>query len=171
MPGDRPALAGRARSRSETRADSATQMTGRPCPQSGVQEPESESDGESDPGSEADVRPQPASRLLLLCPGCSQPFADRTTLRQHRSAFRTANPACRNHTPKRPRIVRSDVDSARDADDRIRQMMGHGSNSGLAARDAQSPFLQPRHEVGPDDRDGPTWSDRFTQCLQQVYIV
>ena len=59
---------------------------------------------------------------------------------------------------------------AGDADDRIRQMMGDGSDSGLAARDAQSPFLQPRHEVGPGDRDGPTRSHRFTQCLLTVYI-
>ena len=43
----------------------------------------------------------------------------------------------------------SDVDSARDADDLIQRMMGNGSDSGLAARDAQSPFLQPGDEVGP----------------------
>ena len=60
-----------------------------------------------------------------------------------------ADPACRNAAHKRPRTVRRDVDSARDADDRIRRMMGDGSDSGLAARDAQSPFLQPRDEVGP----------------------
>jgi hypothetical protein len=168
MPGDRPALAGRARSRSETRADSATRITGRPSPQSELQELESA--GESDPGSEADVRPQRASKLHLICPGCNKQFADRTTLRQHWSAWKTADPACRNAAHKRPRTVRRDVDSARDADDRIRQMMGDGSDSGLAARDVQSPFLQPRHEVGPGDRDGPTRSHRFTQCLLIVYI-
>ncbi len=171
MPGDRHALAGRARSRSETRADSATRMSDLRS------QSDSESAGrESDSGSEADFRPQRASKLHLLCPGCNKAFADRTKLRQHRAAYRTADPACRNAAHKRPRTVRRhgdrDVDSARDADDLIRQMMGDGSDSGLAARDAQSPFLQPRHEVlvGPGDRDGPTRSHTFTQCLLTVYI-
>jgi hypothetical protein len=76
-----------------------------------------------------------------------------------------------------PRTVRRDVDSARDADDRIRRMMGDGSDSGLAARDAQSPFLQPRDEVGPgpasaSDRrsNSARRCQRFTQCLQLVCI-
>ena len=89
------------------------------------------------------------------------------------------DPACRNAAHKRPRTVRrdSDVDSARDADDRIRRMMGGESDSGLAARDAQSPFLQPRDEVGPGPASASDrWSNsallcqRFTQCLQLVYI-
>ena len=171
MPGDRLALAGRARSRSETR------MTG-PGPQSGVlpsHELESASAGksdgqsDSDSGSDSEARPQRASKLHLICPGCNKPFSDRTTLRRHRSAWRTADPACRNAAHKRPRTVRLDVDSARDADHRIRRMMGDGSDSGLAsglaARDAddQSPFLPPR------DRDE-VWSHWFTQCLYTVYI-
>ena len=89
-----------------------------------------------------------------------------------------ADPACRNAAHKRPRTVRRDVDSARDAGDHIRRMMGGGSDSGLAARDAQSPFLQPRDEVGPgpashgasDCRSNSARRcQRFTQCLQLVY--
>jgi hypothetical protein len=81
-----------------------------------------------------------------------------------------ADPACRNAAHKRPRTVRRDVDSdsALDANDRIRRMMGDGSKSGLAARDAQSPFLQPIDEVGPGDHAGLTRRHKFTQCLQMV---
>ncbi len=45
--------------------------------------------------------------LHLLCPGFNKQFADRTTLRHHRCAWKTADPACRNaaHT-ERPRTVR-----------------------------------------------------------------
>jgi hypothetical protein len=176
--GDRPglALAGRARSRSETRAISATRITD-PGTESDTS-PSQDLESAGDSGLEA--RPQRASRLHLLCPGCNKPFADPTSLRRHRSAWRTADPACRNAAAhKRPRTVRRDVDSARDsdADDRIRMMMGDGSDSGLAARDAQSPFLQPRDEVGPgpasaSDRrsNSARRCQRFTQCLQLVYI-
>lgn len=167
MPGDRHALSGRARSRSETCADSATRNSDPGGPESRA-ERNSESDSEA-----ADVRPQRASRLHLICPGCNKEFADMTKLRQHRAAYRTADPACRNAAQKRPRTVRRDVDSARDADDRIQRMMGNGSDSGLAARDDQSPFLQPRDEVGPGDTDSdgprPTLTRRFTECLQYVY--
>ena len=175
--GDRPglALSGRARSRSETRAISATRITG-PGTESDTS-PSQDLESAGDSGSEA--RPQRASRLHLLCPGCNKPFADPKTLRQHRSAWRTADPACCNAAHKRPRTVRRDVDSARDADDRIqvRRMMGDGSDSGLAASDAQSPFLQPRDEVGPgpasaSDRrsNSARRCQRFTQCLQLVCI-
>jgi hypothetical protein len=152
MSGDRHALAGRARSRSEARADSATPSRMSDLPS----QSDSESAGrESDSGSEADFRPQRASlsNLHLLCPGCNKAFADRTKLRQHRAAYRTADPACRNAAKKRPQTVCRDVDAARqrDAEDRLQQMMGDGSHSGLAASDAHSPFLQPslRDEVGP----------------------
>ena len=166
MPGDRHALSGRARSRSETGADSATRNS-----DPGAGGPESRAERNSESDSEADVRPQRASRLHLICPGCNKEFADMTKLRQHRAAYRTADPACRNAARKRPRTVRRDVDSARDADDLIQRMMGNGSDSGLAARDAQSPFLQPRDEVGPGDTDsdGPTLTRKFTSCLQYVY--
>lgn len=132
----------------QARADSATRKSDR--------QSDSESAGsESDSGSEADFRPQRASKLHLLCPGCNKAFADRTKLRQHRAAYRTADPACRNAAKKRPRTVRRDVDAVRkrDAEDRLQQMMGDGSHSGLAASDAHSPFLQPSlrdaGEVGP----------------------
>ena len=170
--GDRPglALAGRARSRSETRAISATRITGPGTESDTSPSQDLESAGDSESGLEA--RPQRARRLHLLCPGCNKPFADPTSLRRHRSAWRTADPACRNAAHKRPRTVRRDVDSTRDADDRIRMMMGDGSDSGLAARDAQSPFLQPRDEVGPgpasaSDRrsNSARRCQRFTQCL------
>ena len=166
MPGDRHALSGRARSRSETGADSATRNS-----DPGAGGPESRAERNSESDSEADVRPQRASRLHLICPGCNKEFADMTKLRQHRAAYRTADPACRNAARKRPRTVRRDVDSARDADELIQRMMGNGSDSGLAARDAQSPFLQPRDEVGPGDTDsdGPTLTRKFTSCLQYVY--
>ena len=134
MPGDKLALAGRARSRSETRA---TRITG-PGPESELPSQELESAGESDRDSDSgsEARPQRASRLHLICPGCNKAFADPTSLRRHRSAARMVDPACRNAAHKRPRTVRRDVDSARDADDQIRRMMGDGSDSGLAARDA-----------------------------------
>ena len=172
MSGDRHALAGRARSRSEARADSATRMSDLRS------QSDSESAGrESDSGSEADFRPQRASKLHLLCPGCNKAFADRTKLRQHRAAYRTADPACRNAAKKRPRTVRRDVDAARqrDAEDRLQQMMGDGSHSGLAASDAHSPFLQPslRDEVGPGpERDSESQVyTMFAQCLHKVFIV
>ena len=173
MPGDKLALAVRARSRSETRA---TRITG-PGPESELPSQELESAGESDRDSGSEARPQRESRLDLICPGCNKAFADRTSLRRHRSASRMADPACRNAAHKRPRTVRRDVDSARDADDHIQRMMGGGSDSGLAARDAQSPFLQPRDEVGPgpasaSDRrsNSARRCQRFTQCLQMVCI-
>jgi len=156
MSGDRYALAGRVRSRSEARAG--------PGPQS-----ERLVDSESDSEAELEVRPQRASKLYLICPGCNKEFTDMTKLRQHRAAYRAADPVCRNAANKRPRTVRRDNDSARDADDRIQQMMGNRSDSELAARDAQRPFLQPGDEVGPGDSDGPTRSRKFAQCLQNVY--
>jgi hypothetical protein len=167
MPGGRHVPAGRTRSRSETRAASE------PGPQSKLpsQALDSARDSESESGSagESEARPQPrSSKMHLKCPGCNKVFADRTTLRQHCSAWRTADPACRKAAHKRPRTVSLDVDSAQDANDRIRRMMGDGSNSGLAARDAQSPFLQPIDEVGPGARDGLTRMQKFTQCLHIV---
>ena len=170
MPGDRLALAGRARSRSETRMAGPGPLSGvLPSHLESAGESGGESAGESDSetGSETQ-RPQRASKLHLICPGCNKPFSDRTSLRRHRSAWKTADPACRKAAHKRPRTVRLDVDSAQDANDRIRRMMGDGSNSGLAARDAQSPFLQPIDEVGPGARDGLTRMQKFTQCLHIV---
>ena len=170
MSGDRHALAGRARSRSEARADSATRMSDLPS--------QSDSESAADSGSEADFRPQRASKLHLLCPGCNKAFADRTKLRQHRAAYRTADPACRNAAKKRPRTVRRDVDALarqQDAEDRLQQMMVDGSHSGLAASDAHSPFLQPslRDEVGPGpERDSESQVyTMFAQCLHKVFIV
>lgn len=157
------------------RADSATRKSDR---QSDSESAGRESESLSDSDSEADFRPQRASKLHLLCPGCNKAFTDRTKLRQHRAAYRTADPACRNAAKKRPRTVRRDVDAARqrDAEDRLQQMMGDGSHSGLAASDTHSPFLQPslRDEVlGPGARPGlppsVTRSRRFTPCLQNVY--
>ena len=87
------------------------------------------------------------------------------------------DPACRNAAKKRPRTVRRDVDAARqrDAEDRLQQMMGDGSHSGLAASDAHSPFLQPslRDEVGPGpERDSESQVyTMFAQCLHKVFIV
>ena len=168
MPGDRHLLAGRLRSQSEARTDSVSRNS----------ESEPESEPHSDSESET-LRRQPASRrhLLLVCPGCNKPFTNITSLRRHRSSWWMADPACRNAAHKRPRTIRRDVDAARDADDRIRMMMGDGSDSGLAARDAQSPFLQPRDEVGPgpasaSDRrsNSARRCQRFTQCLQLVCI-
>ena len=138
MPGDRHLLAGRLRSQSEARTDSASRNS----------ESEPESEPHSDSESET-LRRQPASRLHLLCPGCNKPFTNSTSLHRHRSSWWMADPACRNAAHKRPRTVRRDVDAARDADDRIRRMMGDGSKGGPAAGDAQRPFLQPRDEVGP----------------------
>jgi hypothetical protein len=174
MPGDRLALAGRARSRSETRMAGPGPLSGvLPSHLESAGESGGESAGESDSetGSETQ-RPQRASKLHLICPGCNKPFSDRTSLRRHRSAWKTADPACRKAAHKRPRTVRLDVDSAQDANDRIRRMMGDGPNSRLASgpavRDAQSPFLQPIDEVGPGDRNGLTRRHKFTQCLQMV---
>ncbi len=165
QPRSRHVPAGRTRSRSETRAAS------QPGPQSKLpsQALESASESESESGSagESEARQQSrSSKMHLKCPGCNKVFADRTNLRQHCNAWRTADPACRNAAHKRPRNVRLDVDSAQDANDRIRRMMGDRSNSGLAA--AQSPFPQPIDEVGPGDRDGLTRRHRFTQCLHIV---
>ena len=161
MPGDRHLLAGRLRSQSEARTDSVSRNS----------ESEPESEPHSDSESET-LRRQPASRrhLLLVCPGCNKPFTNITSLRRHRSSWWMADSACRNAAHKRPRTIRRDVDAARDADDRIRRMMGDGSKGGPAAGDAQRPFLQPRDEVGPGNRDCLTWSHRFTQCLQRVFI-
>lgn len=155
MPGDGHALVRSTRSRSQSG----------PGPQSGEHprhelDSELESAGESH--SESEARPQPrASKLHLICPGCNKQFADRSCLRRHRSASRMADPACRNAANKRPLTVRLAVDyqSARDAHDRIQRMMGDGSNRGLPARDAQSPFLQPRDEVDPAE---------YTKSLHKV---
>jgi hypothetical protein len=138
---------------------------------SGVSSSASEAGELLDSNSEADVRPQRARKLHLICPGGSKELTDMTKLRQHRAAYRTADPASSNAANKRPRTVRRDNNSARDADDRIQQMMGNRSGSELAVRDAQSPFLQPRDEVGPGDSNGLTrpWSRTFAQCLQNVY--
>ena len=135
---------------------------------------DSEADSEAAGAADASARrPQTrgASKLHLICTGCNKLFANRTSLRQHWSAWTTADPACRNAATKRPRTVRRGVVSAaaQDTDDRIQRMVGDQSNRGQAASDAQSPFLQPRDEVlGPGDRDGPTRSHRFTQCLHTV---
>jgi hypothetical protein len=90
----------RARSRSEARAG--------PGPQS-----ERQVDSESDSEAELEVRPQRASKLYyLICPGCNKEFTDMTKLeiasaQPGRAAYRTADPACRNHAAanKRPRTV------------------------------------------------------------------
>ena len=129
---------------------------------------DSEADSEAAGAADASARrPQTrgASKLLLICTGCNKLFANRTSLRQHWNAWRTADPACRNAATKRPRTVRRGVVSAaaQDTDDRIQRMVGDQSNRGQAASDAQSPFLQPRDEVL-----GPTRSHRFTQCLHTV---
>ena len=117
---------------------------------------DSDSESEAAGAADASARPQTrgASKLHLICTGCNKLFANRTSLRQHGNAWKTADPACRNAATKRPRTVRRGVDSAaaRDTDDRIQRMVGDRSNRGQAASDAQSPFrvLQPRDEVlGP----------------------
>ena len=148
MPGDGHALVRSTRTRSRSQSG--------PGPQSGElprQELDSELESAGESDSESEARPQRASKLHLICPGCKKQFADRSCLRRHRSSSRMADPACRNAANKRPRTVRLAVDSqsARDAHDRIQRMMGDGSNRGLPARDAQSPFLQPRDEVDPAD--------------------
>ena len=116
---------------------------------------DSEADSEAAGAADASARrPQTrgASKLHLICTGCNKLFANRTSLRQHWSAWTTADPACRNAATKRPRTVRRGVVSAaaQDTDDRIQRMVGDQSNRGQAASDAQRPFLQPRDEVlGP----------------------
>ena len=115
---------------------------------------DSEADSEAAGAADASARrPQTrgASKLHLICTGCNKLFANRTSLRQHWNAWKTADPACRNAATKRPRTGgRVDSAAARDTDDRIQQMVGDRSNRGQAASDAQSPFLQPRDEVlGP----------------------
>ena len=115
-----------------------------------------DSDSEAAGAADASARPQTrgTSKLHLICTGCNKLFANRTSLRQHGNAWKTADPACRNAATKRPRTVRRGVDSAaaRDTEDRIQRMVGDRSNRGQAASDAQSPFLQPRDEVL-----GPAW--------------
>ncbi len=108
---------------------------------SGVSSSASEAGELLDSNSEADVRLQRARKLHLICPGCNKEFTDMTKLRQHRAAYRTADPACRNAANKRPRTVRRDNNSARDADDRIQQMMGNRSDSELAVCTEFTPFM------------------------------
>ena len=115
---------------------------------------DSEADSEAAGAADASARRQTriASKLHLICTGCNKLFANRTSLRQHWNAWKTADPACSKAATKRPRTVRRGVVSAaaQDTDDRIQRMVGDQSNRGQAANDAQRPFLQPRDEVlGP----------------------
>ena len=137
---------------------------------------DSEADSEAAGAADASARrPQTrgASKLHLICTGCNKLFANRTTLRQHWSAWRTADPACRNAATKRPQTVRRCVVSAaaQDTEDRIQRMVGDQSNRGQAASDAQSPFLQPRDEVLGPARVTVTVRLGFTGLgLHNVYI-
>ena len=115
---------------------------------------DSEAAGAAAPAADASARRRPqtrsASKLHLICQGCNKSFATKQSLRRHWSAWKTADPACRNAATKRPRTGRVDSAAAQDTDDRIQRMVGDQSNRGQAASDAQSPFLQPRDEVlGP----------------------
>ena len=120
----------------------------------GNSDSDSARDSEAAGAADASARPQTrsASKLHLICTGCNKLFANRTSLRQHWNAWRTADPACKNAATKRTLTVRRCVVSAaaQDTDDRIQRMVGDQSNRGQAASDAQRPFLQPRDEVlGP----------------------
>lgn len=143
MPRDGHSAAGRARSLSESRVDSAARNSGsEPQPADSDSGAEARgSDSESDTG-----RPQGPGRVHQACPGCNKSFASISSLRRHRNSFWMTDPACRNAGLKRPRTVRVG-DSARDARDLIQQMVGDAADSGLPPGAAPDPFVQPRDEV------------------------
>ena len=168
MPSDLHSPAVRARSRSETRADSANVTRN---PRGTAQgSPQLESDSESGGGPCAD-------RLHLLCPGCNKSFATISSLRRHRNSWWMTDPSCRaaGSQLKRPRTVRvHDSGTAQDAIDRINEMMGDGTNRGVPPGAAPDLRLQPRDEVllVSDVQSQPKVQvynvDRFVKCFSKV---
>jgi hypothetical protein len=142
MPPDRPSRAGRARSRSESRAD----------PANVAQNSSSDGPGRGGSGSDSESGADRSGRMQLICPGCNKGFDHISSLRRHRNAWSMAAPRCRAAASqlKRPRRVRVDTRSAQDATDGINEMMGDGANSGAPHGAALYPSsgLQPRDEVG-----------------------
>ena len=154
MPPDRPSRAGRARSRSESRADPANVAQN--------SSPDGPGRGGSVSDSESGAAGDRSGRMHLICPGCNKGFDHISSLRRHRNAWSMAAPRCRAAASqlKRPRRVRVDTRSAQDASDGINEMMGDGANSGVPPGAALDPSsgLQPRDEVGE------------IYSLHQVYI-
>ena len=152
---DRTYLAGRARGRDDSRADSPDS----PGPGSGSRAESSESGDSGPDGPRAQAGR--GLNLKLACPGCGKPFSNVSGLRFHRNSRWLTNPACHyaGRIGKRPRILAraatADSDSGPDAPvERLNLMLGVGPDADLpgvpAGAARADPPIQPRDRVSDE---------------------